>query len=61
MTDRQTAGPRRTVIERHSRGDRGVWIETVECAFCGDDLRGRQLADHLLTCPKADREVSVDA
>lgn len=48
---------RGSVIEYHDWGDGVRWAETVECVFCGVDLRGRQLADHLLTCEKADREV----
>jgi len=48
---------RETVLERRPHGNGGELVVTLECAFCGADLRGRQLCSHLLQCPDADREV----
>ena len=46
-----------SVIEYHDWGNGAPWAETVECVFCGADLRDKQLSTHLLSCEQADREV----
>lgn len=47
----------RSVIEYHDWGRGNSLVETVECVFCGADLREKKLSRHLLVCEQADREV----
>lgn len=46
-----------SVIEWHDWGNGNPWARTVECVFCGADLRRTKLSVHLLDCEDADREV----
>lgn len=46
-----------SVIEYHDWGTGHQWAKTVECVFCGADLREKELSNHLLVCEQADREV----
>lgn len=46
-----------SVIEYHDWDTGHQFARTVECVFCGADLRDKELSAHLLTCEKADREV----